>query len=330
MEPSPAPESSRKPLVFISHDRRDEELAKAFATLLAEAGAGMIESFVAGRDIPKGEGWYEAIIAKLNEMQALVCLLTPRSHERPWVLFEVGVGKGREKEKVHVHGVDLGFTVGEPPPGPFAQIQICKNNKEDMVTFMKMLIIPLLPLWNLPLHLLEDHIHKFRNRVEDIEKSQALPKHGESATGLTASLAEELKAMLRAMPLHIESKLSENLQNHGRGLRFFSMDALESAVRAMKAELRDPIGLLVLCNAMREELPWLYDLGLDTYREVRTGRPERATAALSRMSTIVEILLKGSSLAELGMTSVQMSEALEMLQAHLKELERATSPASAR
>lgn len=88
------------PLVFISHDSRDAELAEAFSKLLKSVSAGMIKTFRSsdkkGTDgIDFGDEWYKRLMAKLQSTSDVVCLFTERSLDRPWILFEAGVAKGK-------------------------------------------------------------------------------------------------------------------------------------------------------------------------------------------------------------------------------------------
>ena len=91
--------STGAPLVFISHDARDAELAEAFSKLLKSVSAGMIKTFRSsdkkGADgIDFGDEWYKRLMEKLQSTSDVVCLFTERSLERPWILFEAGVAKG--------------------------------------------------------------------------------------------------------------------------------------------------------------------------------------------------------------------------------------------
>src|SRR5712691_295985 len=81
------------PLVFISHDTRDADLAEAFSKLLKSVSAGMIKTFRSsdkkGTDgIDFGDEWYKRLMAKLQSTSDVICLFTERSLERPWTLFE--------------------------------------------------------------------------------------------------------------------------------------------------------------------------------------------------------------------------------------------------
>src|ERR1700760_749321 len=84
---------TNNPLVFISHDTRDAELAAEFSTLLKSASAGALKSFRSSdkkgtQGIEYGLDWYPAIMDKIDEASDVVCLLTQRSVERPWILYE--------------------------------------------------------------------------------------------------------------------------------------------------------------------------------------------------------------------------------------------------
>lgn len=105
------PEQPGGPLVFISHDGRDADLAEAFSKLLKSVSAGMLKSFRSSdkkgtEGIEFGDEWYKRLMAKLDTASDVVCLLTERSIDRPWILYEAGVAKG--KLDTPVHGIAVG------------------------------------------------------------------------------------------------------------------------------------------------------------------------------------------------------------------------------
>lgn len=92
--------SSTGPLVFISHDGRDADLAEAFGKLLKSVSAGMIKTFRSSdkkgtEGIDFGDEWYKRLMSMLQATSDVVCLFTERSLDRPWILFEAGVAKGK-------------------------------------------------------------------------------------------------------------------------------------------------------------------------------------------------------------------------------------------
>jgi hypothetical protein len=106
----------------ISHDARDAELAEAFSKLLKSVSAGMIKTFRSSdkkgtEGIDFGEEWYKRLMSQLQSTSDVVCLFTERSLDRPWILFEAGVAKG--KLGTPVIGVALGVPLSRVSAGPF-------------------------------------------------------------------------------------------------------------------------------------------------------------------------------------------------------------------
>src|SRR5258706_2416381 len=131
---------SNSPLVFISHDTRDAELAEEFSNLLNNASAGALKSFRSSdkkgtQGIEYGLDWYPAIMDKIDEASEVVCLLTQRSVERPWILYEAGVAKGKLGKKVI--GVAMGIQHSVAFTGPFAQFQ---NNDGSVEAITKLVV----------------------------------------------------------------------------------------------------------------------------------------------------------------------------------------------
>lgn len=126
---------SRNSLIFISHDTRDAPIAEAFSSLLKSVSAGVLKSFRSSdkkgnQGIEFGVEWYPEIMKKLESASDVVCLLTPNSVNRPWILYEAGVAKG--KLETPVHGIALGIALNLASSGPFAQFQNSDDSEESL------------------------------------------------------------------------------------------------------------------------------------------------------------------------------------------------------
>jgi hypothetical protein len=150
---APTKQDSRKtsadnsPLVFISHDSRDAELAEAFSKLLKSVSAGMLKSFrssdrLGSEGIQYGDEWYKRLMERLSSASDVVCLFTQRSLNRPWILFEAGVAKG--KLDTPVHGIAMGVPLAQVATGPFYQFQNCQDD-EDGLTGLVMQLLKKIP-----------------------------------------------------------------------------------------------------------------------------------------------------------------------------------------
>src|ERR1700704_3477527 len=85
--------------LFLSHDHRDEPLAKLLAKLLERLSLNQLRIWFSsdaspGGGIKPGSIWIDEIRSRLGQSKAILALLTPRSIERPWQLFESGFGAG--------------------------------------------------------------------------------------------------------------------------------------------------------------------------------------------------------------------------------------------
>lgn len=130
-------------LVFISHDTRDAELADAFSALLKSVSAGVLKTFRTSdksgtQGIEYGVEWYPEIIRSIQEASDVVCLLTSRSINRPWILFEAGMAKGQLGTPIL--GVALGVSLKEASTGPFAQFQNCGDDEESLTKLVFQLV----------------------------------------------------------------------------------------------------------------------------------------------------------------------------------------------
>lgn len=92
-KPKPSIESASSrgtdtpPMIFISHDTRDAELAEALSKLLSSVSAGVLKSFRSSdrkgsQGIEYGVEWYPELMSRLDAASDVVCLLTPRSLDR--------------------------------------------------------------------------------------------------------------------------------------------------------------------------------------------------------------------------------------------------------
>ena len=130
--------AGRKPFVFVSHDSRDAGLAEAFGNLLTDASGGILKSFRSSdkkgtAGIEFGAEWYKAIMSKLDTATDVVALLTHNSLDRPWILYEAGVAKG--KLSTTVFGIALGISLDKATTGPFAQFQNCADDEDALTAF---------------------------------------------------------------------------------------------------------------------------------------------------------------------------------------------------
>src|SRR5437763_3338388 len=199
--------TTENPLVFISHDSRDADLAEAFGNLLTDASGGILKSFRSSdrkgnAGIEYGQEWYRAIMQKLDDATDVVALLTSHSINRPWILYEAGVAKGKLSVNDRVFGIALGVTLEEAATGPFAQFQNSPD-EEDAITGLVLQLIRRHPQAAPREEAVRRQVQAFRQTVSSLlkdrkkEPAQAVARTDETSV---AKFFEEIKVLVRDVP----------------------------------------------------------------------------------------------------------------------------------
>lgn len=266
---------SVKPLVFISHDARDAKLAESFSNLLKSVSAGVLKSFRTSdkkgtQGIEYGVEWYPEIIKNIQEASDVVCLLTENSVNRPWILFEAGMAKG--KLDTSILGVALGISLKNASTGPFAQFQNCGDD-EDSLTKLVFQLVDRIPNSEPDEDTIKFQVGKFKEKIAEILQSKPKIKQSDSQSTKTAKddssakLFEEIKVMFQDLPSRIENNINPELRSRKR--RRFSPMMMEEMMHMSKNRY---IGIMMALSFFKEPMPWLYEMGMEAIRTIKTGK----------------------------------------------------------
>jgi hypothetical protein len=314
------------PMVFISHDSRDAELAEAFAKLLKSVSAGMIKTFRSsdkkpGDGIDFGEEWYKRLMTQLQVTSDVVCLFTERSLGRPWILFEAGVAKG--KLDTPVIGVALGVPLNSVTAGPFYQFQNMDDSEQDLSKLVHQLAKRVSGL-ELDPDVVSTQVKAFKAAEAQIIKaiggaSAAKPVPAPSSDSNLAKLIEEMKSL--------PSRVAERLVDDGFSGKRNNFRRIHPMMLAEvmfeSGEDGDPTGVLLAASIVRDEMPWLYELSMEVYRAAISGEPTKMRDELKRLRRASELFLRGPFIETLGrkenyMIAVEFPKMLErVLQSRL-------------
>lgn len=283
------------PLIFVSHDSRDAELAEAFSKLLSSISAGMLKSFRSSdkkgtEGIEFGVEWYPEVMSKIDSASDVVCLLTPRSLERPWILYEAGVAKG--KMNTPVYGVAIGVSLSKAASGPFAQFQNCGEDADSLNKLVLQLMCRVSGA-EPDKDTVRMQVEAFKVRANALTKGleQAVkpgkPDSAEVEGSSVAKLFEEVKVMFRDLPLRLDERSEKNSRLRSR---HFHPEMMFEVGQMLGANEEDGIGILVLASVFREDLPWLYELGVQAYRTLSSGQSGHARDAVKQFSRACELV----------------------------------------
>jgi len=272
-------------LVFISHDSGDADLAEEFDNLLRDASGGMLKSFRSSdkkgtAGVEYGDEWHNAIMGKLGTATDVVALLTPHSIDRPWILYEAGVAKGKIGGKV------IGLVIGVPfkraNTGPFYLFQNCPDDEEALTGLVTQLV-KRNPGAEPRQEAVRMQVHAFRERVSQLQKKRATPGASAPAGRLDesalAKLFEEVKAMFRDLP----ERVQESVGRRRAGRRQFLHPMMFEEMIFHPALKDSPDGegaaWLMLGSMAGDEMPWLHELAMEMYRACCSRNPERIAGA---------------------------------------------------
>lgn len=290
-------------LVFISHDGCDADLAEAFSKLLKSVSAGMIKTFRSSdkkgtEGIDFGDEWYKRLMLKLQSTSGVVCLFTERSLDRPWILYEAGVAKG--KLNTPVLGLALGVSLSRVGKGPFYQFQNSDDSAEDLTKLVHQLARGI-PSLELDADVVKVQVAAFKAMEEQILKELSSHKGKGGNEVLEENPIAKLVEEMKALPSRVAERLSEEKEPlRRRRLRRFHPMMFEEMMD-MTGGRTDPVGILMAASFVRDDAPWLYELAMEVYRAVKSGDPEAIEREMGRLCHFSECMMRGPFMEELGM-----------------------------
>lgn len=330
----------QKSLVFISHDSRDAELAEAFANLLVDVSAGTLKSFRSSdkkgnSGIEFGAEWYSAIMSQLSDATDVVALLTPRSIDRPWILYEAGVARG--KLDTTVFGIALGVPLERVSTGPFGQFQNCGDD-EDSLTKLVMQLLERNPDASPREAAVRMQVQIFRTQVQN-----ALPKTLEGQEPATeepniAKLFEEVKAMVRELPGRVDDRVrSATRRGNGRALRRFDPMMIEEILfrpRFREDENGYIAAWLMFVSLFKDDFPPIYEGGMELYRAMRSGKASDVDRSMDQFMTVTNMYFRSEFSRDLHMSEdkeqfFMVRHLPDMAERFLKEIRHRRPPRKA-
>ena len=304
------PSSSTSPLVFISHDSRDAELAEAFSKLLKSVSAGMLKCFRSSdkkgnEGFQFGDEWYSRLMDTLQESSEVVCLFTQRSIDRPWILYEAGIAKA--KLDTRVRAIVFGVPLSSLQTGPFFHFQNLESTEESL-TKLVLELAGRVPGLEPDGDVIKAQVKAFKTASDKI--IEALPQNKAAAAKVEenpmAKFLEEMKVLVRDLPSRVTERMHEaGDPGRRRKSRRFHPMMLEEMMH-MGSDPDDPIGILVAASVVRDEMPWFYEIALETYRAIKSGDAQAVEQEIRRLRHLPEMLMRGPFMEEFGSKDMHM------------------------
>lgn len=289
-----------KALVFVSHDSRDADIAEAFSNLLSDVSAGTLKSFRSSdkkgnSGIEFGAEWYTSIMSQLEDATDVVALLTARSIDRPWILYEAGVAKG--KLETTVLGLALGVPLDKVSTGPFGQFQNCSDD-EDSLTRLVMQLLQRNPDASPREEAVRMQVKLFIESLSKLLAGKPKKANADSSNEEqnVAKLFEEVKAMVRELPDRVDEKVQSAARRlPSRSLRRMHPKMFEEILFKQSSSNCNEMAaaLLMALSFAKEDAPWLHEVGMAIYRAMAAGERSAVSAAHSQFKITMEIIMHG-------------------------------------
>lgn len=249
-----------------------------------------VEPWLSEADIAAGERWAQSVAKELESCNFGIICVTRDNVAAPWILFEAGsLAKSLEGSRVIPLLFDLEFSeIG----GPLAQFQAKKADREglaetvDSVNHAAKEPIP------------DARVKQLFDALWPQLESQlgTIPKHAATAKPIRPQheILEELVSSVRGLDGRIRALEETSAEPKSRPRRHRIHPAMLHELPHMLSDRPgDPVGLLLLSSMVREDAPWLYELGMEAYRSAKSGRRDQARAALRQFQRASEITLRG-------------------------------------
>jgi hypothetical protein len=279
--------------IFISWSGdRSRSLAQAFREWLPLV-LHYAEPWLSEADIEAGERWAQSVAKELAASNFGIICVTSENITSPWVLFEAGaLTKSLETSRVIPLLLDLEFS---DVSGPLAQFQAKKLSRagvgEVIQSIQKTAEHPI-PETRAK-QLFEALWPEFEKKLEAIPDDAPAERHMRPQH----EVLEELVASVRSLDSRIrEADEIGPFRRSKRGRRMHPMMFREFH-HVVGERPDDPIMILLLASMFRDDLPWLYELGADAYRAVRSRHPD-AASALHRFRRAAKHLMRGGPFLE--------------------------------
>src|ERR1019366_3880937 len=245
-----------------------------------------------------GEEWYKRLMTQLQSTSDVVCLFTERSLDRPWILFEAGVAKG--KLNTPVVGGALGVPLSRVSAGPFYQFMNMDDSEGDLTKLVNQLARRV-PILELDSDVVKSQVATFKaTEAALLKKLTSGSAKAETKEDVDESAVAKLAEEMKALPSRVAERLAEvGDPFRRRRMRRFSPMMFEELMH-MSGEPGDPVAILMTASLVRDDMPWLYELAMEVYRAAKEGNIEAIEREMKRLRRFSDVMMRGPFMEEFG------------------------------
>lgn len=234
-------------------------------------------------DIAAGERWGTEVAKELEGSNFGIICVTRENASAPWILFEAGaLAKLMQEGRVIPLLLDIEF---KDISGPLAQFQAKKVERtglNDVIVSINRMATQPVPD-DRAARLFESLWPEFEKRASSIPKPTAPTKPNRPQL----EVLEELVASVRGLDVRLRD---DDEPRFRRGRRRPLGLSIRRMLDGLDLDRSSPIAILVFASAFRDEVPWLYELGMELYRT--PPRSNQYKVARRRFDAALKVLQK--------------------------------------
>lgn len=276
--------------VFISWSgKRSKALANALKEWLPLI-VQHAKPWVSDKDISAGERWAQAIAGELETSNFGILCITPENLSSEWILFEAGaLSKAMLDAKVIplLFGLELSDL-----SGPLSQFQALKVDEQGMLNALKAIndasdnktdettIDRLVPaLWP-----------QLQEKLDAIPEKADSEKHMRPQTEILEDLVSQVRGLNGRIRDFDPELMERDIRYRDRKWRRIDPMMMEEIVMMTRESSRDAdFALLMFAGLLRERMPWLAEILVESHRELKTATAGEAREIAHKLMRAVKI-----------------------------------------
>jgi len=306
--------------VFISWSgRRSKALANAIKEWIPDI-VQHADPWVSDKDISAGERWAQKVAGELETSDFGILCITPENLSSEWILFEAGA-LSKSMQDARVIPLLFGLELSELS-GPLSQFQALKVDEQGMIDTLKAIndasdkktdgstIERLVPaLWS-----------QLQEKLDAIPAREEAEKHMRPQTEIMEDLVAQVRGLNGRMR-DFDPEMMEREMRFGRSKsRRFHPRMMDEMMMMMSKESSrsGEHGLLMLAGVLRDTMPWISEVLVETYRELKNASPKQVSKIAQDLRHTLKFMTR-SHFAEMMMDDSKQSHMLMMELPHMIE-----------
>ena len=251
--------------------------------------------WVSDKDISAGERWAQAIAGELESSNFGILCITPENLRSEWIMFEAGaLSKSMLDAKVIplLFGLELSDL-----SGPLSQFQALKVDQNGLMGILKAInavadvgikaddstIDQLVPaLWS-----------KLQEKLDAIPTKQVSEKHMRPQTEILEELVTQVRGLGSRMRDFDPEMMDRDVRYLDSKYREFDPRMLDEMMHMVLDSRDNDMSLLLLAGFVRDRMPWLAEVLVESHRELKTASVEEARDIGQNLMRVVKYTTRG-------------------------------------